>query len=67
MTCAAPAAHERTGERANYRNGHRARTLETRLGTLDLKIPKLRSGSYFPPFLEARKTGEQALVAVIQA
>jgi putative transposase len=58
--------HERSGERANYRNGHRARTLETRLGTLDLKIPKLRSGTYFPPFLEARKTGEQALVAVIQ-
>jgi len=58
--------HERSGERANYRNGHRARTLETRLGTLDLKIPKLRTGSYFPPFLEARKTGEQALVAVIQ-
>jgi putative transposase len=58
--------HERCGERSNYRNGHRARMLETRLGTLDLKIPKLRSGSYFPPFLEARKTGEQALVAVIQ-
>ena len=58
--------HERTGDRANYRNGHRARTLETRLGTLDLKIPKLRTGSYFPAFLEARKTGEQALVAVIQ-
>ena len=58
--------HERSGERANYRNGHRARTLETRLGTLDLTIPKLRSGTYFPPFLEARKTGEQALVAVIQ-
>jgi len=58
--------HERTGDRANYRNGHRPRTLETRLGTLDLKIPKLRSGSYFPPFLEARRTGEQALVAVIQ-
>jgi putative transposase len=59
--------HERCGERSNYRNGHRARMLETRLGTLDLKIPKLRTGSYFPPFLEARKTGEQALVAVIQA
>jgi putative transposase len=58
--------HERCEERSNYRNGHRARTLETRLGTLDLKIPKLRTGSYFPPFLEARKTGEQALVAVIQ-
>jgi transposase-like protein len=58
--------HERCGERSNYRNGHRARMLETRLGTLDLKIPKLRTGSYFPPFLEARKTGEQSLVAVIQ-
>ncbi len=50
--------HERSGERSNYRNGHRPRTLATRLGTLDLKIPKLRTGSYFPPFLEARRTGE---------
>ncbi len=58
--------HERTGERLNYRNGCRDRTLDTRLGALQLRIPKLRQGSHFPPFLEPRKTSEQALVAVIQ-
>jgi transposase-like protein len=58
--------HERSDERTTYRNGHRERSLETRLGTLDLKIPKLRQGSYFPGFLEPRKTAERALVAVIQ-
>jgi Transposase, Mutator family len=51
----------------NCRNGYRDRTLDTRLGSLNLKIPKLRAGSYFPPFLEARKTAEKALVAVIHA
>ncbi|MBB5692378.1 transposase-like protein [Roseomonas pecuniae] len=60
------ARHERTGERLNYRNGFRDRTLDTRLGSLQLRIPKLRQGSYFPPFLEPRKTSEKALVAVIQ-
>src|SRR5919199_3620917 len=58
--------HERTGERLNWRNGFRDRTLDTRLGSLQLRIPKLRQGSYFPPFLEPRKTSEKALVAVIQ-
>src|ERR1700757_914380 len=58
--------HERTGDRLNYRNGYRDRTLDTRLGALSLRIPKLRQGSYFPPFLEPRKTAEKALVAVIQ-
>ncbi len=58
--------HERTAERATYRNGYRDRALDTRLGTLQLRIPKLRQGSYFPPFLEPRKTTEKALVAVIQ-
>ena len=58
--------HERSPERLNWRNGHRDRTLDTRLGSLQLRIPKLRQGSYFPPFLEARKTAEKALVAVIQ-
>ena len=58
--------HERSAERLNWRNGYRERTLDTRLGSLNLKIPKLRQGSYFPPFLEARKTTEKALVAVIQ-
>src|SRR3712207_41657 len=58
--------HERTGERLNWRNGFRDRSFDTRLGTLQLRIPKLRQGSYFPPFLEPRKTSEKALVAVIQ-
>lgn len=58
--------HERSPERLNYRNGYRERTLDTRLGQLQLRIPKLRQGSYFPPFLEPRKTSEKALVAVIQ-
>ena len=59
--------HERSADRATYRNGYRDRALDTRLGTLQLRIPKLRAGpSYFPPFLEPRKTSEKALVAVIQ-
>ena len=61
------ARHERNAERQTYRNGFRDRSLDTRLGTLQLRIPKLRSGpAYFPPFLEPRKTSERALVAVIQ-
>jgi putative transposase len=60
------ALHERSPERVNQRNGYRDRAFETRLGTLELKIPKLRSGSYFPSFLEPRKASEQALVAVVQ-
>ena len=58
--------HERTLERATYRNGYRDRSLDTRLVSLQLRIPKLRQGSYFPPFLEPRKLTEKALVAVIQ-
>ncbi len=58
--------HERSGERVNYRNGYRERTLDTRLGTLELEIPKLRNGSYFPSFLEPRRLSERALAAVIQ-
>ncbi len=54
--------HERADGRTTWRNGHRDRALDT----LNLKVPKLRQGSYFPSFLEARKTSEQALVAVIQ-
>ena len=53
--------HERSAERLNYRNGFRERTLDTRLGSLALRIPKLRQGSYFPPFMEARKTSERGL------
>jgi putative transposase len=58
--------HERSPERLNYRNGYRERALDTRLGSLQLRVPKLRQGSYFPPFLEPRETSEKALVAVIQ-
>lgn len=61
------AAHgERTPERINQRNGYRDRLWETRAGTVELKIPKLRKGSYFPGFLEPRRTAEKALTAVIQ-
>jgi putative transposase len=58
--------HERSPDRLNYRNGYRDRTLDTRLGQLQLRVPKLRQGSYFPPFLEPRRMTEKALVAVIQ-
>ena len=58
--------HERTEDRQAYRNGYRERSLHTRLGTLELKVPKLRSGTYFPSFLKPRRLTEQALVAVIQ-
>lgn len=58
--------HERNADRVTWRNGYRDRTLDTRLGSLQLRIPKLRQGSYFPPFLEPRKLTEKALVAVIQ-
>src|SRR4051794_15114018 len=58
--------YERSAERLTYRNGFRERALDTRLGTLQLRVPKLRHGSYFPPFLEPRKVSEKALVAVIQ-
>jgi putative transposase len=57
---------ERSDERINSRNGYRDRAYETRAGKVELKIPKLRSGSYFPGFLEPRRTAEKALTAVIQ-
>src|SRR5512135_185278 len=53
-------------ERLTYRNGYRERPLHTRLGTLELRIPKLRQGPYFPSFLEPRRLSERALPAVIQ-
>jgi putative transposase len=57
---------ERSPERFNWRNGYRDRDWETRAGTVELKIPKLRRGSYFPAFLEPRRMAEKALTAVIQ-
>lgn len=56
----------RTALRENQRNGYRERDWYTRAGRIDLAIPKLRKGSYFPSFLEPRRTAEKALVAVIQ-
>jgi hypothetical protein len=58
--------HERTETRTGYRNGTRSRRLKTRVGEVDLAIPKLREGSYFPSFLTPRRPWEQALVSVIQ-
>ena len=53
-------------DRVTHRNGYRSRAWQTRAGEIELAIPKLRSGSYFPSFLEPRRRSEQALVAVVQ-
>jgi putative transposase len=60
------AAGVRSPDRINHRNGYRERGWETRAGRIGLAIPKLRKGSYFPAFLEPRRTAEKALTAVIQ-
>jgi putative transposase len=57
---------ERSPERTTHRNGYRPREWDTRVGSIELAIPKLRQGSYFPSFLEPRRRAEQALVAVVQ-
>jgi putative transposase len=57
---------ERTEDRATHRNGYRRRRWDTRAGEIELQIPKLRRGSYFPSFLEPRRRSEQALLNVVQ-
>jgi len=58
--------HERTPERSGQRNGYRERTWDTRVGTIALRVPRVRDGSYFPSLLEPRTRAERALVAVVQ-
>lgn len=58
--------HERSAERTGYRNGYRDRSWETRVGTVELKVPRVRDGSYFPSLLEPRRKAERALSAVVQ-
>jgi transposase-like protein len=58
--------HERSPERTGYRNGYRERPWDTRVGTIELKVPRVRDGSFFPSLLEPRRRAERALVAVVQ-
>src|SRR4029077_16936747 len=58
--------HERTPERSGYRNGYRERPWDTRVGTIELQVPRVRAGSFFPSLLEPRRRAEKALVAVVQ-
>jgi transposase-like protein len=58
--------HERNGDRTAYRNGYRTRTWDTRVGTIELAIPKVRPGTYFPSLLQPRRRAEHALLAVVQ-
>jgi putative transposase len=65
-TLAGAPCGERSPDRLAQRNGYRERAWETRAGTVELRIPKLRKGSYFPGFLEPRRLAKKALTAVIQ-
>jgi transposase-like protein len=58
--------HARTPERTGQRNGYRERRWDTRVGTIDLQVPRVRDGSYFPALLDPRRRAERALVAVVQ-
>jgi putative transposase len=60
------ARHERTAGRTGQRNGYRERSWDTRVGTVELKVPRVRDGGYFPSLLEPRRKAERALSAVVQ-
>src|SRR5579864_6370085 len=60
------APHERTAERTGQRNGYRERQWDTRVGSINLQVPRVRDGSYFPTLLEPRRRAERALLAVVQ-
>ena len=60
------ARHERSPGRTGQRNGYRERSWDTRVGTVDLKVPRVRDGGYFPSLLEPRRRAERALSAVVQ-
>jgi putative transposase len=60
------ARHERTAGRVGQRNGYRERSWDTRVGTVELKVPRVRDGGYFPSLLEPRRKAERALAAVVQ-
>lgn len=60
------ARHERSPRRVGQRNGYRERSWDTRVGTVDLKVPRVRDGGYFPSLLEPRRRAERALSAVVQ-
>ena len=58
--------YERSAERNDHRNGFRARSVDTRMGSIDLRIPRAREGNFVPPLVEHRKRSERALVAAVQ-
>ena len=58
--------HERSPGRAGRRNGYRERACDTRVGPVELKVPRVRDGGYFPSLLEPRRRAERALAAVVQ-
>ncbi len=60
------ARHERSTERVGQRNGYRERSWDTRVGTVELQVPRVRDGGYFPSLLEPRRRAERALAAVVQ-
>jgi transposase-like protein len=60
------APHERTAGRTGQRNGYRQRSWDTRVGTVELKVPRVRDGGYFPSLLQPRRKAERALAAVVQ-